>query len=266
MDSISVSPFGHLQYQPVWSNTWKMPCLKCYSTTYILRAGKLWPNWMLISLWPLERITLFVTDWLHRLLSFLNKLIAKDVKDSAIRDRWSSKAPLTFTSRPARIPAMWAIIWWEPWGRQVRHGWSSPWQMLFSEVPLMWKPASQLQCWAWFTWAQRGLRLKAGSFITLHSGGAAKGGETYYGLIDRRSSVCGMRESVLTCLGLVLTVGATPALRAGAFVLVQTIHAGAAVLAGIAGTLTDVCRQRTRMIAREFWSMCSKLFNAIQIF
>lgn len=35
---------------------------------------------MLISLWPLERITLFVTDWLHRLLSFLNKLIAKDVK------------------------------------------------------------------------------------------------------------------------------------------------------------------------------------------
>lgn len=116
----------------------------------------------------------------------------------------------------------------------------------------MWKPASQLQCWAWFTWAQRGLRLKAGSFITLHSGGAAKGGETYYGLIDRRSSVSGMQESVLTCLGLVLTVGATPALRAGAFVLVQTIHAGAAVLAGIAGTLTDVCRRRTRMIAREF--------------
>lgn len=111
--------FGHLQYQPVWSNTWKTPCLKCYSTTYILRAGKLWPNWMLISLWPLERITLFVTDWLHRLLSFLNKLIAKDVKDSAIRDRWSSKAPLTFTSRPARIPAMWAISWWEPLGRQV---------------------------------------------------------------------------------------------------------------------------------------------------
>lgn len=50
---------------------------------------------------------------------------------------------------------------------------SSPWQMLLSEVPLMWKPASQLQCCSWFTWAQWGLRLKAGSFTTLHSGGAA---------------------------------------------------------------------------------------------
>lgn len=39
----------------------------------------------------------------------------------------------------------------------------------------MWKPASQLQCWARFTWAQRGLRLNAGSFITLHSGGAVLG-------------------------------------------------------------------------------------------
>ena len=49
----------------------------------------------------------------------------------------------------------------------------SPWQMELSEVPLMWKPASQLQCWAWSTLAQRGRLLKAGSFTTLHSGGAA---------------------------------------------------------------------------------------------
>ena len=59
--------------------------------------------------------------------------------------------------------------------KYIRHHFSSPWQMLFSEVPLMWKPASQLQCWARFTWAQRGLRLNAGSFMTLHSGGAASG-------------------------------------------------------------------------------------------
>lgn len=246
----TVSLFGHLQYQPAW-NCWKTPCSKRYSTSYILRAGKLWPNWMLISLWPLERITLFVTDWLHRLLSFLNKLITKEVKDSAIRDRWSSKAPQTFTSRPARISVMWAISLWELLVRQVSHWWSSPWQMLFSEVPLMWKPASQLQCWAWFTWAQRGLRLKAGSFMTLHSGGAAKRGGTYYRSIDRRSRISGMHESVLTGLGLVLTVGATPALRTGAFVLVQTLHAGTTVLAGIACTLTDVFRQRARTTVDE---------------
>ena len=54
------------------------------------------------------------------------------------------------------------------------HG--APWQMELSEVPLMWKPASQLQCWAWSTFAQRGRLLKAGSFMTLHSGGA-EGGE-----------------------------------------------------------------------------------------
>lgn len=111
MVRISVSLFGHLQCQPAWNNFWKTPRLKCYSTTYILRAGKLWPKWMLISLWPFERITLFVTDWLHRLLLFLNKLIAKE--DSAIRDRWSSKAPPTFTSRPARISVMSVISLWE---------------------------------------------------------------------------------------------------------------------------------------------------------
>lgn len=58
---------------------------------------------------------------------------------------------------------------------KVTPNYSSPWQILLSEVPLMWKPASQLQCCARFTWAQRGLRLKAGSFITLHSGGAVLG-------------------------------------------------------------------------------------------
>lgn len=58
-------------------------------------------------------------------------------------------------------------------GGNQRWNCSSPWQMLLSDVPLMWKPASQLQCCSWFTWAQRGLRLKAGSFTTLHSGGAA---------------------------------------------------------------------------------------------
>lgn len=63
--------------------------------------------------------------------------------------------------------------------------------------------------------------------------------------------ISGMRESVPTGLGLVLTVGAAPALRAGAFVLVQAVHAGAAVLAGIARTLADVCRQRARMIMNE---------------
>lgn len=57
----------------------------------------------------------------------------------------------------------------------LAHNYSSPWQILLSDVPLMWKPASQLQCWAWLTWAQRGRRLNAGSFITLHSGGAASG-------------------------------------------------------------------------------------------
>ena len=46
--------------------------------------------------------------------------------------------------------------------------------MLLSLVPLMWKPASQLQCWAWSTLAQRGRRLKAGSLVTLHSGGAGR--------------------------------------------------------------------------------------------
>lgn len=56
---------------------------------------------------------------------------------------------------------------------KLTNHYSSPWQMLLSDVPLMWKPASQLQCWAWLIWAQRGLRLNAGSFITLHSGGAA---------------------------------------------------------------------------------------------
>lgn len=138
---------------------------------------------------------------------------------------------------------MWAFSLWKLLVRQVSHWWSSPWQMLFSEVPLMWKPASQLQCWAWFTWAQRGLRLKAGSFMTLHSGGAAKRGGTCYGSIDRLS---GMHESVLTCLGLVLTVGTTPALRTGAFVLVQTLHTGTTVLAGIARTLADVFRQSVK--------------------
>lgn len=265
MVSISVSLFEHLQYQPAWNNSWKMPCLKCYSTTYILRAGKLWPKWMLISLCPLERITLFVTDWLHGLLSFLNKLITKEVKDSAIWDRWSRKAPRTFTSCPARISVMWAISLWELLVRQVSHWWSLPWQMLFSEVPLMWKPASQLQCWAWFTWAQRGLRLKAGSFMTLHSGGAAKGGG-HTRSVGRRLGISGMRASVLTRLGLVLTAGATPALRAGAFILVQTLHAGTTVLTGIACTLTDVFRHRARTIMDEFWSLYSKLFNVIQIF
>lgn len=60
-----------------------------------------------------------------------------------------------------------------------------------------------------------------------------------------------MHESVLTGLGLVLTVGATPALRTGAFVLVQTLHAGTTVLAGIARTLTDVFRQRARTTVDE---------------
>lgn len=49
---------------------------------------------------------------------------------------------------------------------------------------------------------------------------------------------------VLTCLGLVLTVRATPALGAGAFVLVKTFHAGTTILAGIACTLTYVFKYR----------------------
>lgn len=37
----SASLLGHLQYHPARNNFWKTPCLKRYSTTYILRAGKL---------------------------------------------------------------------------------------------------------------------------------------------------------------------------------------------------------------------------------
>lgn len=51
---------------------------------YILRATKRWPQWLLISSWPLERIILFVTDWLHRLLPFVTILITKEAKDSGI--------------------------------------------------------------------------------------------------------------------------------------------------------------------------------------
>lgn len=53
-----------------------------------------------------------------------------------------------------------------------------------------------------------------------------------------------MNVVLLTCLGLVLAVRATPVLGAGAFVLVNTFHTGTTILAGIARTLTYVCRWR----------------------
>lgn len=99
-----------------------------------------------------------------------------------------SKVSITSAICPSRAPprgncsvADLTSNWGQAAGKRITpqgsikliHNYSSPWQILLSEVPLMWKPASQLQCRAWFTWAQRGFRLNAGSFITLHSGGAA---------------------------------------------------------------------------------------------
>lgn len=46
---------------------------------------------------------------------------------------------------------------------------------------------------------------------------------------------------LLTCLGLVLAVGAAPVLGAGAFVLVDTFYAGTSILARVTRTLTYVC-------------------------
>lgn len=132
----------------------------------------------------------------------------------------------------------------------------------------MWKPASQLQCWARFTWAQRGLRLNAGSFITLHSGGAALG-EKMWKLkicavhvvnmysswsqlqIQTNKRISDIKFAILTCLGLVLAVRATPVLWAGAFVLVNTFHTGTSILAGITCTLTYICG------CRRGWSLWS---------
>lgn len=115
----------------------------------------------------------------------------------------------------------------------------------------MWKPASQLQCWAWFTWAQRGLRLNAGSFITLHSGGAVPD-RKYHGaehvlnmcISIFPSSFSEIHFVVLTCLGLVLAVRATPALKTGALVMVNTFHTGTSILAGITCTFAYICGDR----------------------
>lgn len=54
-----------------WRNCTKTLISKRYSTNNILKTTELWPKWMLISLWPLERIILFVTDLLHRLFQFV---------------------------------------------------------------------------------------------------------------------------------------------------------------------------------------------------
>lgn len=131
--------------------------------------------------------------------------------------------------------------------------------MLLSEVPLMWKPASQLQCWARFTWAQRGLRLNAGSFITLHSGGAASKERSWkfktcatwrfnawkiQSVIPSPSPVSFIYSAALTCLGLVLAVRAAPVLGTGAFVLVSSFHTGSSILTGITRTLTYICQRR----------------------
>lgn len=59
-----------------------------------------------------------------------------------------------------------------------------------------------------------------------------------------KQSMSDMNVVVLTCLGLVLAVRATPVLGAGAFVLVHTFHTGTTILAGIACTLTYVFRCR----------------------
>lgn len=50
----------------------------------------------------------------------------------------------------------------------------------------------------------------------------------------------GVDPVALTRLGLVLAVRASPGLGAGAFVLVNAVHTGASVLAGVAPTLTHV--------------------------
>lgn len=106
----------------------------------------------------------------------------------------------------------------------------------------MWKPASQLQCCSWFTWAQRGLRLKAGSFATLHSGGAAiERDERMHQKTHKRSQKGGVSP---TCLGLVLAVRSAPPLGADAPVLIKPFHTGTSVLAGVAGALACDCGQR----------------------
>lgn len=123
--------------------------IKRYATCCSLRAIEPWPKWTLISL----------------------------LQDYVVCRRLAPQIPRVSGTWDLLQTAVAFVIWkCQKEGRHPRSQWcncSSPWQMLLSEVPLMWKPASQLQCCSWFTWAQRGLRLKAGSFTTLHSGGAA---------------------------------------------------------------------------------------------
>lgn len=169
---------------------------------------------------------------------------------------------------------------WQEEGTPHRNRWcncSSPWQMLVSEVPLMWKPASQLQCCSWFTWAQRGLRLKAGSFMTLHSGGAAlrrRADESCLGQTKKQNQNHGF---ILTCLGLVLAVRSTPPLGAGAPVLINPFHTGTSILARIAGTLAHDCRWRTERSLQPSFMLSSRrsgrhpvnllsVFNSISTF
>lgn len=45
-----------------------------------------------------------------------------------------------------------------------------------------------------------------------------------------------------TCLSLELAVRSTPPVGAGALVLVNPFHTGTSILAGIAGTLSHICR------------------------
>ena len=124
-----------------------------------------------------------------------------------------------------------------------RRSCGSPWQMLLSEVPLMWKPASQLQCCSWFTWEQRGFRLKAGSFTTLHSGGAAeeKPGRWHRFSTNKQTQSHGVLP---TCLGFVLAVRSAPPLGAGAPVPRNPFHTGTSIPARVAGTLAHDCRWR----------------------
>lgn len=70
------------------------------------------------------------------------------------------------TRRPCSATA---LPGWQRPHRRPRH--RLPWQRLAAAVPLMWKPGSQRHCWVRSTWAQRGLRLKAGSAVALKGGG-----------------------------------------------------------------------------------------------
>lgn len=73
-----VLPIEHLGHKRIWGN-----CRK--NLLHLKKTTELWGIWMLISLWPLKKIILLVTYWLHRLLSFVTILITRGVRVSGIQ-------------------------------------------------------------------------------------------------------------------------------------------------------------------------------------